>query len=407
MIYFVRFLTGVINVRIKGFSTERFINLCKNKHIKLWNIKSAGSNCDFRMYPKDFKEFLAIRRKTGVKIRITKRRGLPFILHRYRKHVGFLAGGILFFTLLYILSLFVWDININGNSIYSDKVIMDYLNSIDIFYGSKKSEITCYDVEMELRKKFPELTWVSADLKGTRLTITVKENSDDVIEIPSDEPCDLICHKDGYIASIITRTGTPKVKIGDEVHAGDVLVSSLVEIKNESDEVLRTEYVHGDADIYIMTSYEYEDILHRAYVDKVYTGEENKSFSIQLGKKLFTFDWFGNNYDRYDTVSSQEQLHLYNNFYLPVTFINGYDMEYELVDATYTDEELNSILNKNLTVYVQKLEERGIQILDNGVKIETDDNQGTARGLIKVIEKTGNDTEPVIEEEGTTADERN
>ena len=64
-------------------------------------------------------------------------------------------------------------------------------------------------------------------------------------------PCNLISDLDGKIVNMVIRNGTPLVKTGDICKQGDILVSGEVPILNDSQEVVRVEYVPADADIYV------------------------------------------------------------------------------------------------------------------------------------------------------------
>ena len=45
-------------------------------------------------------------------------------MFRYRKHYSFVAGMLLAASLLQIMSMFVWEIEVDGNSYYTDNVIV-------------------------------------------------------------------------------------------------------------------------------------------------------------------------------------------------------------------------------------------------------------------------------------------
>lgn len=49
---------------------------------------------------------------------------------------------------------------------------------------------------------------------------------------------------------MVTRQGTPLVRAGDEIKKGQELVSGIVDITDDSQEVIRYAYVQADADIY-------------------------------------------------------------------------------------------------------------------------------------------------------------
>ena len=91
-----------------------------------------------------------------------------------------------------------------------------------------------------------------------------------------EEGNDLIAEKDGIIQEIVTRSGVPMVHAGDEVKAGDLLVSGRVEIKNDSQEVVGYQYVNADADIKIKTKENYEDVLDLSYTVKKYEKQKKR-----------------------------------------------------------------------------------------------------------------------------------
>ena len=56
---------------------------------------------------------------------------------------------------------------------------------------------------------------------------------------------------------MVVRSGVPVKKPGDICKKGDLLVSGELHIMNDSQEIVRKEYVHADADIYISRKISY------------------------------------------------------------------------------------------------------------------------------------------------------
>ena len=80
------YIMGYLSVTIQGYYIERFINLCRNNKIAIWHLKrNKEIQLDFRVGIHDFKLLREIAKKTKCKIKITSKRGLPFVLHRYKK----------------------------------------------------------------------------------------------------------------------------------------------------------------------------------------------------------------------------------------------------------------------------------------------------------------------------------
>ena len=58
--------------------------------------------------------------------------------------------------------------------------------------------------------------------------------------------------------------------------------------------------------------------------------------------------------------------------------------EYENLEICHTKEEILSILNSNLQYFMKNLEEQGVQIFENNVKIEWTETSAIASGVLTV-----------------------
>ncbi len=391
------FIRGYVRISVTGLGTERFINICRNNGIKLYNLSSRSIKADMDMSVSDFMKIKSAKRITGVRIELIRRVGAPFFLQRNRKRHFFVYGILIFLLINIILSGYLWRIEVEGNSYYSAKEIIQYINSMNIHYGMRTGDVSCYDIETALRKEFDKITWVSADIDGSRLRINIKENEDDTVDTKDDTPMDIAASKDGIITSIVTRSGTPIVKAGDEVKAGDVLVMSKVESLNESGESFGVKYVHADADIIIETDYTYTDTAERAYEYKNYTGRVKEGTGIKIGNNLINYNIKECSFENYDVVTEYETISPYTNFNLPITYAYFYYKEYEILTAEYTDDELSDILSQNIDKYINNLQENGIQIVQNSVKINIGSTGATAEGIIRVRESAVTEQPPVME----------
>ena len=79
-------LIGYVNIKIEGYFVEKFINKCINNKIFFWNIKREKSTIIYtNVGINEFKKIRKIAKETKCKIEILNKKGLPFILHRYKK----------------------------------------------------------------------------------------------------------------------------------------------------------------------------------------------------------------------------------------------------------------------------------------------------------------------------------
>ena len=215
-----KFLQGYVRVRLTGYAPERFLNLCSKHNILIWNLEFKDEAYELCISVKAFRELKPILRKTKTRLIILSRHGLPFFLHRYRKRKIFFLGIVLCALSLYVMSLFIWNIEIEGNLHRTDSTILQFLEENHVYHGIKKSRLVCARLEELLRSQYDDVIWASVKIQGTRLFINIQENlvTNQTEEAATeDTPSDLIADKDAVIYSIITRTGTPLVEKGSAV----------------------------------------------------------------------------------------------------------------------------------------------------------------------------------------------
>ena len=176
MTEWVKRLQGYVKIRVWGFAPQRFINLCSNKGILLWNIEKQEDVYTMCIGLRSFYELRPIARKTKVRVVISERYGLPFFVPGMLRRKAFLAGLFLAVAFWLISSLFVWDIQVTGNYQVTDDVFYSFLEQEGIHTGMRRSELNIGELEKQIRRKFSQVTWTSGRLDGTRLVIEVKEN---------------------------------------------------------------------------------------------------------------------------------------------------------------------------------------------------------------------------------------
>ena len=315
-----------------------------------------------------------------------KKKGIPFIAFRYRKHYSFVAGVVLCMAFIYICSLFLFNITFSGNSNLTTPVLTRYLESIGVKNGCRTACIDCNDIEKRMREDFDEITWVAAAVKGNHLYISIKENDSFEGEIKSTEiPENIIASDDGTIESIITRSGTPLVKKGDNVEKGQVLVSGVVNICDDSGEVIAKRGVTADADVLIKTEMIYSDELSEKYENKVFTGKTRVNAVIRAGKYIISIGPGSVGLKLCDKKEDYKTLKINDDLYLPVSVGKITYYEYKPEEYTYSDEEASAVLNGRLARLLSQLNQKGVQIADERVKIFKNNDIYTCEGALILI----------------------
>lgn len=398
----IRWLKGYIKLNIEGTYKDRFINICTKNNVNMWGMNSYEKNITTYMLYNDYKNTRKYIDKTDVSIQIIEKIGLPFLCKAYKKRYGFMLGIALFFFLIYSFTSYIWDINVIGESIYTKEEIVKNVRDNYVDIGTPIEDINCEELEKILRVEYDKVAWISCELKGTQLNIEITETIEqDTIKV-STNPCNIVAAKDGVVTKIVTRNGKTIKTIGEEVKKGDVIITGVINIYNDYDELIETNYVPSDGDVYAIVKNEYYDEFDLEYYDKVYTGNETKGYSILFMNKSYETKKTNVEYELYDTITSERKIKLGSSVYLPVVLYEITMKEYEAVPCSYTKEEAEEKAYKRMALYIDELGKKGVSILENNVTIEFVNNKCIISGIIVTEELISVPSELIIIEQGET-----
>lgn len=386
----LKYCKGYLHVRLTGFAPERFINLCSNHNILIWDLQYREGAYEFYITVGGYRQIRPFVKKSKTRLRIIEKFGLPFFLYKNRKRKVFFFGFLCFWMLIFSMSLFIWDIEIEGNYTYTEDVLLAYLKEQNISHGMMRGRVDVEEIKSMLRNEYMEITWVSAQVSGTRLLIQVKENYG-LLDIPIKDtrPCDLVAAKDGIITEIVTRSGIPQVKPGDVVTKGQVLVSGTIPITNDAEEVVSTNYVHSDATIKASTVYDYTDSFSLLHTEKSYSGNVKNGGFIRIFNSTLQIHPFWRSFETYDTIREENQLKLFSNFYLPVYTGRIRLEEYIEYDSKYSAKTAFRLAAENLQLFCTRLEDNDVVIAEKQVNAVIENDVCTSSGKIKVFEEIG------------------
>ena len=373
---------GCLKLRIQGVFRERFLNLCNARGIELWNVSIRKDALEGWILKSSFFQLRPIVRKTKVKVVVLKKSGLPFLLPKLRQRAFFVLGAFLAVGFWVISSFFLWEIKVNGNVSVTEDQFLSFLEAQNIKLGEPFRKIDLTGLEKEIRRSFPQIIWTSAKQDGTELIIDVKENdlesgsgeasqkeNHDILSAAEGEGWNLVSPQDGVIVSMITRSGTPKVKIGDEVKQGQLLVEGCVPVFGEDGGVRGKLLVKADADIMIEHALIREEDIERYYREDTYTGRTKREYYCRFGDHLLRLRP-GKGFISESVVETDWIPKWCKMLELPLSFGRLEHSEYLTVLKKYTDAEMEELISEKIKKFLTSLEEKGVQIIEKNVKIE-------------------------------------
>ena len=225
-----KYIIGYVIFTAKGGFSERFINLCAVRRIRIWDVCRHSTTITGKINIRDFRKLRSIARNTGVRISIDGKIGLPFYLRKHRDRTGLLIGAVIFIFFCTVMNNYLWCISVqNGNNI-SREQLLNLAEKAGLTYGIKVSN---FDEEKAAREIYKasdgKLSWVKVNIKGSLAVIEYREAQDKLQTEEKGEASNIVADFDGVIISDETYQGVKNKSRGDAVVKGEVLISGVVE----------------------------------------------------------------------------------------------------------------------------------------------------------------------------------
>ena len=380
----LEYVTGYVDIVIEGYYIEQFINICNTRQINLWNIKKENSIKVFASIQiSDFRKLKQICKKTKCKIKIQNKKGLPFIIKKYKKRKFFFLFLLLIVITIIILSNFIWNIEIEGETDIPKEEILELVKSEGLEIGKLKRTIDTKEIINKIRLERDDISWVGIEIEGTNATIKLVK-ADEKPEIINDsEYCNIVADKNAMILKVSAQNGTPLVKEGDIVTNGDIIVAGWMEGKYTG-----KQYVHAQAEVQAKVWYTTTEKVYLKETEKVETGQTENSYSVKINNFQINLPKSLPKFQKYDTIEENKKLKLFSNFYLPLELVKYTYKEYEEIQLIHSIEEAKQIGIDRAKESLQE-EIDGKEILDKQVKVRTETDYIEVEVTYEVKENIG------------------
>lgn len=381
----LRMFFGYVRIQVEGYYIERFINICTNRKILIWNLKrKKGVQLFLNIGIKDFKKLTDISRKTNCKVRIKNKKGLPFLLYRYKKRKIFVIFLLIILIMIFISSRYIWnvDIIVQDNQIIEN--IEEDLQKLGLRQGIKKNKIDKEKIINEIRLHRKDISWIGLDIKGTNVKVKIVKSKEQPEIISNKDYCDIIAKKAGTISKITAQNGTAVVSVGDTVEAGDILIKGIMEGKYTE---ARKVHSLGIVEAEIIYSKTKEVYFEQEIYNK--TGKKENKYEISINNKNLNLYKNNSKFDLYCSEINQNKIKISNNFYLPISITKITNFEQTKEVKKYSIEEAVEIATQELTKEFENELPNKENIEDKNVKTIQKDNSVIVTLIYKVIEEIG------------------
>ena len=359
------FLAGSLLVSLRGGDAERFFARAAQAGLPLFDpVRITGDAFRFRVAARRFAALRPIARHTGVRLHILKKEGLPFLLRPLIARPGLWGGFAGFLSLLYLLSFFLWSVEVTGVSPETARRITSFLAENGLHTGAFLPLLDAVELKSRMLISLDELDWAAVNLRGTRALVEAVESAPKPEDqsLQSAVPADLVAKKDGVILETIIYRGEQLIFSGAAVKKGDIIAShevhGIVPGTKELSGAVRA--VHAAGEVIARREGHITAYLPATRFSKVYTGQEFTQ------KRLFFADipikfsrTYGNPYSNSDIIRSRHDLTLPGGRALPLALEETRMTAYTLAPAPFPGSLAAEEMQRALEAYLLSSAEKG------------------------------------------------
>lgn len=224
-------LFGYLLVSISGKDRVRFLNACASQGIPQWSVRTRSKSILLCTSIAGFKAMRRPARQQRCEVRVLERRGLPFVVQRMQRRATFSFGALSFVVLLWLLSSFVWFIEIEGSEKVASADIGAYMRTQGLYVGAWRASPDLDDVASAILREYPELVWAGISIEGSRVHVKLVDKVTVTPQLRM--PGDIVAAKAGLLIKIIATSGQAVAMSGQTVSLGQILIRGAVEIEEQ------------------------------------------------------------------------------------------------------------------------------------------------------------------------------
>ncbi len=344
-------IRNLTKFHINGLNQEKILNEL-SKHFQLSEIdRQDKNNTLFMCSYFDSKKIEKFLKKSNIKIVSIQYDGPVYKIKNIFSSWGMICALVLFFLFFLIQYQFILQFDIQGLVRVSKSEIVEYVNKN---FSRNKFDLDTKLVEIGLIENFSRISFASCIIKGQTLVINIKEKLMPEEMYGQFKP--LVAKSDARINNINLISGTLKVKVGDFVQKGDVLVEPFT-----IDTSGNIKKVEAKAEILADIYYESSVSHSEHFIEVTRTGNVVEQNDIYLfGLKIYSFKQ-DIPFKMYEV--EKENVKLTNNLFLPFKMqkIKIYELVENIIETTFYEVK---------DEYIEKARQKALENIENCDKIK-------------------------------------
>lgn len=388
-------IQGHVRLVVKGERIAELVNLLTVQGIHVWDVVSLGEQMSsMRVLLPDFFRLRPLLKRTGSRMHVYERRGLPFQLSRLGRRAFFAAGVGIFVLVLVLMSSLVWNVEVRGNDRLTADRVLQAAKSEGLYPYQWKFRLMSQDkLSQALMRRLPDTSWVGVEIRGTEVIIQIVEaEKPEPTKLLS--PRHLISKADAVITEIYAEQGRPVVSRNTRVKKGDILISGMIGDEQHAQMVVAKGEVKG------MVWHEYEIEIPLEQHRKSYTGNSYDKLYLVLGNRAIQMWGYGQKpYAAYETVTEHNPL-TWRDLRLPVGWMTERVMESQKATHVVSEAEAKISGIEHAKKQILAKYGKGTEILGQKILHEKRENGKVYMKVLFEVEQYITEELPIVYNQG-------
>ena len=191
---------GQVRVRVTGASLTRFLNLCAAQGITLRQMdRTAWNELHATLSIRDFRTLRRYMGRTGCRVHILRKRGLPFLAARLRPRTALWGGAVFAAALCWLLGTHVWAIQTEIAPAIDETAVMQQLSEMGVRIGMPIKKLNTRQIRWKMMQLQPNITFFSLNLRGNSLTVVAYGSTDPPEVLDEHAITKVVAARDGVV----------------------------------------------------------------------------------------------------------------------------------------------------------------------------------------------------------------
>lgn len=335
--HFLQWSAGWVRIQVRGASVERFLNVCMRGGVSLWRVeRPAPDALTAVLSVADFRRLRTLMGRTGCRVHLIGRSGAPFWMQRARRRWALTGGLCLLAVLLFVLSSFVWVLELEAAPGVPVGKLRQILRENGIYEGAPLCRLDTGIARAALQTELPEAGVITFTKIGNAIRVVADRATNPPAMEDEYAQTGLAATRSGVVTAVEVTGGQALVKVGDAVTQGQMLASSIVPPTREEG------LYHidpGKGRVMARTEHGETVLCPTERTKKQYNGKTRTQYALVLGTRRINL-YFGSGITAgtCDKIIEKTRLSIGPRLMLPVSVVRQTYRFYESVPLTDPEE---------------------------------------------------------------------